>query len=261
MSSYLSLVVKELRANQFVFLLLVGIVAILSVLELYVGLKYQSGAVFGLSFAILMLHLFLLPIFILITLRSEWKASTAHFWLNLPHSGLKLLSAKYVVGIIYSLFFMTIASIMLIVLASYDLKPNIGEEKYRILLQFLQANGASFFIYFLFTSLFLGSLAGFIFMVAKSVRRIGWVIGIIVVGVFLWLWSKFTETKLYSFIAQWGAVEIKGLDHLFTVGEGTTVDIKASASAFYLGELILLFIGAIFVIYLASWLLDHKAEL
>lgn len=264
MSPWLAIVRKDLRLTRAHDLVsLIGIVIVESLL-LYVAYRTHSGVATVLSFFLLGLHAFALPVYVYMSLGREWR-KTSPLWLHLPQPGWMLLGSKFVCGLVQMMVSFVVTGLFSVWLLAVD-NPNmvvlthLGDPQ---VLRFdLQVAGWFTAAVFGF-ALYMAVWGALISVVMRSVRhalgRWRWLIGIALVLLATWGMDGLQQTAIYDTLFHWGAwsVALTLPVHLFGRPGG-----PATVSLFnvYAGDL--LFNALLFAVLftVSAWLLDRRAE-
>jgi hypothetical protein len=260
MSPWLALVKKDFRLNRNIFFVLLGFLVLIGVLEIYIAFRYENGLMFGLSLGVFFLQIFLLPILVFNSLHKEWKLTTSHLWLNIPHSGFKLLTAKFVVGLVQTIVSMLIAFLFVLLMVHYDFKPSFGEKDASLALTIIQNYWWIAMLGTISLSALLGGAALFIYSMSKVIRRLGWLVGLVIVILGGWIWGLISETSFYKVITKWGAIQEPTINNPLSFSDNVNVSMGDGTPVLFIGEE-LFSIGVIFLmIWICSWLLDRRVE-
>ncbi len=264
--SWLALYIKELRLGKTKFLLNMIFLLMVAVL-FYVLIERYNPFFIALTIPLIILHFFYMFFAMLDALRQEWKHNTAVFWMNIPKSGWQLLTAKYVAVMTQLFVSLSLTFIIIYILLKRSavhftdpIIPNFLIEQY-------QAYGWILFVGVFIASLQTGVVSTFIYMVAKSVRKWGWLLGTGIMVASSWIWFKFQETAIYRGLTEWGVVlEEETLMNSFFVhfdsiaGE-PTMDMDVTNDAIlYVGTAVVDLLLVVGVLYVCAWLLDKKVE-
>lgn len=265
--SWWSLYVKELRLTKHKFLINIGGLFIVAIILLVLGERYNPLFLIPIIPILIVVHFLYLFFAMLDSLRQEWKQKTSIFWLNIPSSGFQLLTAKFVAAM--SQLFISLSGTFVIVY--FLLKRSVGNVADPTIPAFIVEQFQSFwwvlFFVVLIGALQLGAFSTFIYMMAKSIRKWGWLLGIVIVAVANWLWSSFQETAIYKAVTEWGAIlSEKELINAFFVefdlmNGSPTMDIETmNEVVLYFGSTLVNLLVIIAILYASAWLLDHKVE-
>ncbi|OIJ11172.1 hypothetical protein BKP37_16060 [Anaerobacillus alkalilacustris] len=264
--SWLTLYKKEIRLTKTKFLLNIIFLLMVAVL-FYVLIERYSPMFIMLTIPLIIVHLFYLFFAMIDSLRLEWKQKTSFFWLNIPRNGWELLSAKFLAATT-QLFVSLLTTFMIIY---FLLKQSSGKFSDPTIPQFLFEQYQSFW-WILFFGIFVGSLqfgavSTFIFMMSKSIRKWGWLIGVAITLGAGWLWSRFQETVIYKGITEWGVILNTDtimnsfIIHIDEIGGDPTLDMEAATEAvLYIGTTVVDIVVVVAVLFISSWLLDNKVE-
>lgn len=265
--SWWSLYVKELRLTKHKFLINVGGLFIVAIILFVLGERYNPLFLIPIIPILIIVHFFYLFFAMLDSLRQEWKQKTSIFWLNIPSSGFQLLTAKFVAAM--SQLFISLSTTFIIVylllLRSVDNVPDPAIPAF-IVEQFQSFWWVLFFVVFI-GALQLGTFSTFIYMMAKSIRKWGWLLGIVIVAVANWLWSTVQETAVYKAVTEWGAILSEEelinsfIVHFDSMNDTPTVDIETmNEVVLYFGSTLVNLLVIVAILYTSAWLLDHKVE-
>jgi hypothetical protein len=266
MSVWWSLVRKEFRFNLNLFLMMVVFLLLLEGIHVLIAISpLQIGDMYG-GITIFLIPSLLFPILMFISLHKEWNSTSSQLWLNIPQSGFKLLSAKYVVVSLQ----MLALTVLLTVVAFYnlnpfDLKPYFGEQGTSNEFILFKDYGLFWSVWVIFINgAQLAITVLFIYILAKSIRKIGWLIGIILTKFISGIFFMLMDTAAYKSMAQWGMLKV--ITVVETWGGSpinptiTSVVSSEITEAIYLGEVILTIGTIILYLLLSSWLFERKVE-
>lgn len=264
--SWMTLYFKELRLTRTKFLLNMIFLIMVAALFYFLIERYSPFFV-TLTIPLIIVHLFYMFFAMFDSLRQEWKQKTTVFWLNIPSSGWQLLTAKFVAAMT-QLFASLLTTFMIVYLL---LKRSSGMFADTQIPEFLIEQYESFW-WILFVGIFMASLqsgvvATFIYMMGKSVRKIGWLLGIGISIASSWLWFRFTETAIYKGLTEWGVIlHEKELMDSFNfhfdanIGDPNFDMGVANDVILYAGTTIADLLLVVLVLFICAWLLDHKVE-
>lgn len=264
--SWLALYIKELRLTKTKFLLNMVFLVMVGVL-FYVLIERYNPFFIMLTVPLIILHLFYMFFAMLDSLRQEWKQNTAVFWMNIPKSGWQLLTAKYVAAMTHLFISLTLTFLIIYVLL-YRSAPQFADPTIaNFIIEQFQSFGWILFIAIFFASLQTGVVSTFIFMVAKSVRKWGWLLGTGIMVGGSWLWFRFQETAVYRVITEWGVVlkDETIMNSFFVqfdeVAGDPAIDMEmTNAIILYAGTAVVDLLLVVGVLYICAWLLDKKVE-
>ncbi|MBM7094340.1 ABC transporter permease [Bacillus sp. H-16] len=260
--SWLMLLKKELRQNTFVAGLNLALLLVILVFLWYQVDRNPGNTMFiFLLIPVVFFHLFYVFIVILVSMRREWKEGTALLWMNLPHRGWKLLSAKLASAFILftASLLITMTSLYALLLASRDAFIGMGIPDFSSL--YLEYFGW-IFAFITHGALWLGLTGLFIYVLSKVIKPLGWLLGIgISIGLNI-VWSWVNDTALYTGIAQW--IPLLKIDNIpegiELEMEGLPVNAQGSIEVLYLSQVIIEF-GLLTAAFAGiCWLFDKKAE-
>lgn len=261
--SWWNLYKKELRLTKTRFLLNMLFLLMAGVL-CFVLIERYNPIFLTLTIPIIIFHLFYMFFAMFDQLRLEWKQKTTVFWLNIPQKGWCLLSAKFIATFTQLLVSLTVTSIIIYFLLSRSAMNMADPTVPNFLLDQFQSFWWIFFTAIIIGSMQLGAVSTFIYMVAKSIRKWGWLLGLIVVASVGWLWGKFQETVIYKGMTEWGVIlNEQTLLESFLVdinGQPTVDPVIVGEAVIYLGTSVVDIITVIVILFISSWLLDHKVE-
>ncbi|MCT8137940.1 hypothetical protein H1D32_09345 [Anaerobacillus sp. CMMVII] len=203
--SWLALYMKELRLTRTSFLINMMSLVVVGGLLFYL-IERHSPFFVTLTVLLIVAHFFYMFFAMLSSLRQEWKQKTTVFWLNIPVRGWQLLSAKFAAAM--TQLFISLVTTFLI---TYFLLKNSSEYfpdpmVSNFLIRQMEAYWWVLFLGIFIASLQSGVVATFIYMMAKSVRKFGWLLGIAISMVGSWLWVRFQDTAIYRGVTEWGVI-------------------------------------------------------
>ncbi len=265
--SWLSLYRKELRLTKTKFLINIGFLSALAIL-LYILMERYSPFLITLLVPVVLAHLFYMFFAMIDTLRQEWKQKTTVFWLNIPKSGWMLLTAKFVAAATQLLVSLSLTMVILYAFLQQQRKNLlIDPAVMNFITEQFQTYWWILFFGILIASLQGGAIATFIYMTAKSVRKLGWLLGIGIVVAAGWLWLKFQGTAMYQAITEWGVIMsgktlMESLSfHFDSLSNDPDIQMAVTNNVvLYAGTAVVDLLIVIIVLAISSWLLDQKVE-
>lgn len=261
--SWWSLYIKELRLTKTKFLLNMIFLVMVGIL-FYVLIERYNPLFLTLTIPLIILHLFYMFFAMIDTLRLEWKQRTSVFWLNIPKSGWYLLTAKFVATATQLFASLIGTSLIIYILLYRSTILMVDPEIPNFLLDQFQSFWWIFFFAIIIGSMQLGAISTFIYMMTKSIRKWGWLLGLFIAIGAAWLWGKFQETIIYKGITEWGAIlNEQTLLESFLVdinGQPTVDTTTVGEAAIYVGSSVVDIIVVIFILFVSAWLLDNKVE-
>lgn len=264
--SWLALYKKELSLTKTKFLLNIAFLFLISLLLLLLMDKYNPYFMM-IMLPVIALHLFYLFFAMLDSLRQEWKQRTSVFWLNIPSNGWSLLTAKYVAASTQLFFSLALAFVIVYMLMNRSLFHLSDPAIIHFLIEQLQSYWWILFLGIFIASLQAGAVATFIYMVSKSVRKLGWLLGIAISVAGGWAWVKFTDTAIYRGLTEWGVIlredEIANslMFHFDSLTEDPTLHTETINNVvLYIGTSVIDLLVVLFILYVSAWLLDNKVE-
>jgi hypothetical protein len=264
--SWLALYCKELRLTRTKFLFNIVFLMMVAVLFFFLIDRYSAFFI-TLTVPLILVHLFYMFFAMLDSLRQEWKHKTSVFWLNIPTSGWKLLSAKFAAAMTQLLVSLLATFLIIYYLLKHSATIFSDPTVPYLLIEQYEQFWWIFFIGIFIASLQSGVVATFIYMMAKSVRKFGWLLGIVISFASGWLWVKFQQTFIYKSLTEWGVVlhEAELMEsfyfHFDSLGSEPSLDMEiANDVILYVGTSIVDLILVVVVLYISAWLLDHKVE-
>ncbi|NEU30329.1 hypothetical protein GN156_05990 [bacterium LRH843] len=264
MSSWMSLLKKEIRLGLPAFLIPVIAFIVVAGIGSYIGYRHGFGIEGFTGIAILATgaQMFYLPCYLFFSLQAERKK--LHLWLHNPLPGASLIGAKVVAGLISMLLTILITGVTgLIALSISENVPDLQWDSvinlsffggvHLVLFSLSFAACFIFFwmIYLMFTrsiGTFLSFLSTFILFVA-STSLFGW----------------FSNSSLYAKLTMWGEVPLTGLaQHLnfFTDVQMGNIDVGSNIEpiSVFIGGYVFETILALILFFAACWILDRKVE-
>ncbi|RXI97842.1 hypothetical protein DS745_15895 [Anaerobacillus alkaliphilus] len=264
--SWLMLYRKELRLTRTKFMINIGFLLAL-VAILWVLIERYNPAFIALIVPVVLVHLFYLFFAMLDSLRQEWKQKTTVFWLNIPTSGWQLLTAKFVAATTQLVVSLSLTLLFLYILLQRSINHFIDSTIANFILEQYQSYWWILFFGILIASLQAGGVVTFIYMMAKSIRRWGWLVGIAIVIAGSWLWVKFQETVVYRSVTEWGALlsEKNIMEtlsfHFDSFKNDPNIHMEVTNNAvLYVGTAVVDVLIVVIILYASAWLLDHKVE-
>ncbi|TMW73351.1 hypothetical protein [Alteribacter natronophilus] len=262
--TWMALFRKEVRQNLFLMGLHGALLlAVFAFITYHVGRLNLSMIFIGIP--LIAGHLIAVLIYIVASMRREWKERTALIWMNLPHSGFTLLSAKLAAAVFAGAMFLAVTMV------SFGLILHTADSQLAVFA--VDGLGELYVRYagWLFAGIMFGSiqlaLAGlFIFVINKVIRPFGWLVGIAVTFALSWLWSEFTDTQLYASVAHWGPMlRVEGIPDQFNIdlsdAHGSVNESGQTLEMIYLGHTLIELGLLAAVFYVICYLFDKKAEI
>lgn len=262
MTAWTMLFSKEFRASR--------VWCILNLLLILMGaggffLLDPSKAVIYSLLVMIILHIIYLPLWVIFSVFLEWKDRTLAHWVNLPHSGAVLLTAKYAAGIMLMTASLLISSGVLALLYQVVLDTTASE---------LAAQASSWFMNYFWAILF-GTMIMAVFsgtqvvcaiVIAKSVTRFK----LLSVIVFLLLPSLFqvffNGSENYTRLVSWGLITSASEDWLqpllmneYEVIQATNV--LSELTIYSLGLMLFQLVYVLLLLWISSRLLDKAVQI
>ncbi|MBO8172557.1 MAG: hypothetical protein H0Z33_11810 [Bacillaceae bacterium] len=256
MKGWLALLKKELRLTRSV--VWTGIVLMIVIYlfnHVFVSQTGLDQTRLGPAAGLLFLHIFYLPVYMLISLQAETRHM--HLWLHHPGSGWMLMGTKLLSGILA--FVLSLA--VTLVLTGITLYPDIAQNRSELLSFFplivtsilhLAGYGVYLAVWFVFLWT--------VYQILKS--RIGkwsWLAIAALLLISFRLLHLIREAAWYRQVTQWGMIQLdlaKWLDAFFpgqVPGTNPVINLYAGEYAFYVLLSVVLF-------WVSGWMLDRKVE-
>ncbi|OIJ12778.1 hypothetical protein BKP35_09355 [Anaerobacillus arseniciselenatis] len=262
--SWLALYMKELRQTKTRFLINIVFLIILGILFFVLTERYNAFFI-TLTVPLILVHFVYMLVAMFDSLRLEWKQNTAVFWLNIPKSGWQLITAKFSAAMTQLFISLSLTFMILYILLQRTILHFPDTQVPLFILEQFQS-----FWWILFSGLFIASLqtgivATFIYLMAKSIRKWGWLLGIGIVFGSSWIWMKFQETAVYRAITEWGVVlnEEAFMNSFFVHFDGNEamMDVDVTTDAIlYAGTAVVDILVVAGVLFICGWLIDKKVE-
>ncbi|MBU9723715.1 MULTISPECIES: hypothetical protein [Bacillaceae] len=268
--SWRALLMKEWNSSSVTFS-----ISFVCMIVFYVILYYLMGRytpfLFSLAFLVILALLLSLALDWFSTLHKEWRENTVYTWLNLPIPGWKLLLSKLIVSFVQFIIHLSTALIGFYILihrgrALFEQSGAGGLQQVQamdLLTDTFAEHSAMFFIAIPYVALLLAFGVAFIFFMSKSVRRLGWLIGIGIVAVFYYVRLKIIDTEFFGVFTEWGLIRKLEVPEqvMFAVGPEQGIHVgEVFQYPLYLGNIVVgvgLLVGIFLVL---SWLLDNKVQ-
>lgn len=262
--SWLALYTKELRQTKTRFLINIGFLIILGILFYVLTERYNAFFIM-LTVPLILVHFAYMFVAMFDSLWQEWKQNTAVFWLNIPQSGWGLITAKFSAAMTQLFVSLSLTFVILYILLQRTIFHFPNTEVPTFILEQFHSFWWVLFIGLFIASLQTGIVATFIFLMTKSIRKWGWLLGIGIVFISSWLWIKFQETVVYRAITEWGVVlnEETFMNSFFVHfdGDETMMDVDVTTDAIlYAGTAVVDILVVVVVLGICGWLIDKKVE-
>jgi hypothetical protein len=269
MTSFITLMKKELRLMRNYALGVLVAVIIVGLLDIRLAYDTQIGAASMLLGGVLMVQGLYLPFFIWISLRKEWRRKGV-VWLHLPQSGRTLLFAKLLSGFVYMLLTLLVTALILLWVVSVDTQNlTLARLQSKGFPAAMQQEGSIYIAaihnvphllwlaipFVLYMGLYIG-----IWVMTMSIsvqackhvlRKARWLVGIGIALIATWGMSTLESWDVYQHLFNWGLVSFH-----FTEFSGMHI----TPLPFYVGQVVNDFIVMALLFTLCSWLLDKKVE-
>lgn len=209
----------------------------------------------GFGIFLIGLHFPYMGVYMFSSLNKE--ADKLHLWLHNPQPARNLLLAKLLNGLFSMLVSLTVVSLFTLIIAKITIANPLVEWGYIwefsifILLNLIGA------------SIYIGvwvALAWIVYRVLKNIiGKWAWlgVLGVLIIP--SPLLEKFSETKLYHLLTNWGPIELGSLQQLQKLSSEIP-NLTTSGSIIPVGYYVFHLVIIILVFMLSSWLLDNKVE-
>lgn len=193
------------------------------------------------------------------SLRKEWVLGSAHFWLNIPTKGWKLLSAKFLAASSYML--VSLGFTFLIIYLFLQRSMVLFTEPNQLAIQLFQSSWWVLFFGIFIGAMRLGAAITFIYVMSKSIQKWGWFLAVTILSASSWIWFKMQQTAVYQTLTHWGVVMSSDdiIGSVFVESNGT-ITVEAMEDFIYLGATVVELIIIIVLIYISSWILDNKTN-
>lgn len=208
----------------------------------------------GIGGGLAFMHVFFLPLYLLISLNSE--GSKLHLWLHNPQSGNRLLGAKILNGLLALLLSLGVVGFLSLI--AYYMEPsniqlpidNVWLLGFYILTGILAA-GISMGVWVTFYWTF--------YQVLKTyIRRWALLLVLMLMGLVSWFTAWFSDTRLSEILFDWGYVQFPSPLSMEITQEA--FELSTSTVPFPIGGVVFDAIILVVIFIFSSWLLDRKVE-
>ncbi|RAL25783.1 hypothetical protein [Thermoflavimicrobium daqui] len=259
MNIWFTLCQKELHASK-IWITIHALIFTLT--SIFVVILPSSSVKLVIYFSFLVIHLVYLGIWAIYSVLKEWRGNTATHWLNLPHHGFLLLSAKMFTG--YLLLIISFILGHFISIFAWKLSPGLITNLFGFSIR--QENWGSYFydwlvhhsveiiLFVLTTSLSTGFLILCAVLLAKSVEKNHFLAGF---GFFLAagiIKPLFISNPVQT-ITEWGNISSNHQELASFVQT-----FGGLASSFYIGNLMIEILFTLLFIWISSKLLDQYVQ-
>ncbi|TVP84751.1 MAG: hypothetical protein EA344_06205 [Alkalicoccus sp.] len=209
------------------------------------------------------LHLVLLLLLWALSFHGEWRSRTQWTWLNIPAPGWKLVTAKLAAGFsqyVISIALLTAVGFLAMRIFASGLEPQLRES-----IEMMQSVLTGFFPLMLlaltYGAVFLGLGLVFIILMARSVKKVGWVIGLVSALLFSYVYSAFNQSSLYAALFHHGVVfdAEQTMQNVTSGSMNFQLEIDQGASI-YAGQLAVEMLLIAGIIALLSWMVDRFVQ-
>ncbi len=200
------------------------------------------------------MHVFFLPLYLLISLNTEGR--NLHLWLHNPQSGIRLLGAKLLNGLLALL--LSIGIVSSLSLLAYNLESSLIQ---------LPIDNVWLFGFYFLTVIITGSVYMGIWLIfywtlyqvlRKYIGKWALLLILLIVGFISWFGSWLNGTRLYEVMIEWGYVELPSPLNMEVSQQA--FELTVSTFPFAIGNVIFDLITIVLVFIMACWLLDRKVE-
>jgi hypothetical protein len=209
------------------------------------------------------LHLVLLLLLWALSFHGEWRSRTQWTWLNIPAPGWQLVTAKLAAG--FSQYVISIALLTAVGFLSMRIFASGMGAQFRESIDVMQNVLTGFFPLMLlaltYAAVFLGLGLVFIILMARSVKKIGWVIGLVSALLFSYVYSMFNQSSLYETLFHHGVLfdAEQTLQNVTNGSMNLQMEVEQGANI-YAGQLAVEMLLAAGIIALLSWMVDRFVQ-
>jgi hypothetical protein len=258
--TFWALLYKELRMDQVRFAINLAFLALFTALIFYL-IEFRGPEFIVFPIMVIIAHFFYLFFVMLYSMHREWSNGTAPFWLNTPQNGWKLIGAKYIVALVH----FTVSLILSYLIAYFLLMRMLMTANEIDVSGMLAGYWWLSFLFIFMVSAILGAAAVFIYTMAKSIRKWGWFLALVILGTASYLWGKLMETGLYQTLVQWGPLVSYDPDQplglLFASFQHDSGRMEMQMETIlYMGNIVEDVLIIIILLGASVWLLDRKVE-
>ncbi|GAB6928914.1 hypothetical protein JCM10914A_28970 [Paenibacillus sp. JCM 10914] len=261
MTSWITLFIKEFRAARIWFYFNV-LVILLGASSLFF-LNETQILLYSLLVMILF-HVIYLPVWVVYSIFVEWKNKMLTHWLNLPHSGLVLVTSKFAAGIAMMIISLLVCNGVLALLYSYILEANND-----VVIQAVHWFISEFWVILLGTmimAILSGSQVMCAIIIGKSVTRFRLLLVagfLLIPGLFQ---ALFHETAGYSKLVSWGMLTSAVTEwiHPILLNQHDmvhTINVLSELTIFSLGTMFVQLIYSIMLVWISSRLVDRALQI
>ncbi|WP_270181090.1 hypothetical protein [Alkalihalobacillus sp. CinArs1] len=200
------------------------------------------------------MHMFFLPIYLLISLNSEGRK--LHLWLHNPQSGSRLIGAKVLNGLLALLISLVVVSVLSLIAFNLETADIVLPIDNVWLL------GAYVLAVILAGALTMGIWVTFYwtaYQVLKTyIGRWALLVVLVLIGLISWFGGWFSGTRAGEALMDWGYVQFPSPLSMEVTQEA--FEISTSTVPFPIGNVIFDTILLVVIFFVTSWLLDRKVE-
>ena len=254
MSAWQGLLKKEFRLGR--TWLFTGLLLLIpAVMVNYYFADVKEGII---AFAALLigLHFFYMAVYMFSSLNLE--SDKLQLWLQNPQPARNLLLAKLLNGLFSMLVSLTVVSLFTLTIVKVVIEIPVG------LWDYIWELGIFIYLNIVAASVYSAMwvvLAWTVYRVLKNLAgRWAWlgVIGVLIIPTPIL--EKFSETKIYHILTNWGPIELDSLQRIQQLSSEIP-NITTSGSVIPpLGYYVFHLVIVILIFFLSSWLLDNKVE-
>ncbi|MGG3284404.1 hypothetical protein [Paenibacillus solani] len=261
MTSWTTLFIKEFRAAK-IWLYINALVILLGATSLF--FLDETQILLYSMLVMILFHVIYLPVWIVYSIFVEWKNKMLAHWLNLPHSGLVLVTSKFAAGIVMMLISLLVCNGVLALLYSFILEANND-----VIIQAVQWFMSEFWVILLGTmimAILSGSQVMCAVIIWKSVTRFRLLLVagfLLIPGLFQ---ALFHGTAGYSKLTSWGMLTSAMTEWIqpillnqYEMFHATNV--LSELTIFSLGTMLVQLIYSIMLVWISSRLVDRALQI
>lgn len=253
MKAWFGLLEKEYRLSRMSILIGYIVMATLFLFSFAFDGKQEFAAYAGvMMIGSAFIFTFYMAGFMLFSLKAE--SNKLQLWLHSPHSALKLLLAKFTIGLA-SLMVAVFFSIIYFRFAGSTIIDYFGIS---VIWPEIGRIAGLMIIYLIAASIYIGAWAIFTWTIYKVLKqyigKISFIVTIILLGFIQYVMDIITETEWFGVLTNWGGYEIQ-IEKLTKMYPN-----HISVETGYVGNAVFYLIFTIGLFLLSSWIIDRKIE-
>lgn len=261
MTAWITLFIKEFRAAKIWFY--INVLVILLGASSLLFLDETQILLYSL-FVTILFHVIYLPVWVVYSIFVEWKNKMLTHWLNLPHSGLVLVTSKFAAGTAMMLISLFVCNGILALLYSSILDTNN-----EVIIQAVHWFMSEFWVILLGTmimAILSGSQVMCAIIIGKSATRFRWLLVagfLLIPGLFQ---ALFHETTGYAKLSSWGMLTSAVNEWMQPIlynqyDMAHITNVLSELTVFSLGTMLAQLTYSILLVWMSSRLVDRALQI